>query len=71
MAKANVPNSDPAGKHPRGLVPQREVCRTLGIHYNTALRQRKKGVFPLELILVGSRFYARQTDLDRLTGRES
>ena len=49
---------------PVELVPFKDVCQRLGIHWNTGYRNRKKGRFPFEVLLVGSQYYCRRADVD-------
>jgi predicted site-specific integrase-resolvase len=46
------------------LVPLKDVCQRLGIHWNTGYRARRAGRFPLEVLQIETRYYCRRADLD-------
>lgn len=54
----------PRAEVPSDLVPFRDVCARLGIHYVTGARHRDAGLFPLEVLKIGHRYYCRRDELE-------
>jgi predicted site-specific integrase-resolvase len=51
------------------LVPFKDVCHRMGIHWNTGYRLKRQGRFPVEVLDVGDRYYCRRADVEYYTRR--
>ena len=49
---------------PPELIPLADAARRLGMHPGTAYRLRREGKFPVPVLLVGSVFRVRRSELD-------
>ena len=52
------------GHNTNGLVPLKDACEEIGVHFQTGYRHRNTGQFPIEVLKIARRYYCRRTDLD-------
>jgi hypothetical protein len=50
---------------PRELITFLEACDALGMHRNTGYSLRRERRFPVPVVLIGTRYFVRQRQLDK------